>query len=432
LSDQPNAPEHTADNGANVNPTEGVEAGVWSTATQRASEVASKAADTTRNAASKTADTTRNAANKTADTASKAADTTRNAASKAADTTRNAASKAADTANKAADTTRNAASKAADATAAGASRVVESAQTLLSSDLSDTVNGLVAAAVKGPATIYDKAMDANYLDPLLRPGLGGSYHRLFDGGHTIAGAAKAVHQATPDDTIIQEAHGMVLGLLKDASTPRGLPLTTWDKSTFDSVAATLNDKFSIPKSWLYEVNTFDIADLLGATVSVVAVVFGWNRADTETFAQLAASAGISAAVAANPLLTLVSLVALARSYDKARRSGEYGELADGAARGAIGSTATLATVAAVSVAGGSAGLMLLSGLTAGVLVHRVTRDLVVADVPRHVKDVTRFVARSAATIAAEARLKAAGPIGEAADDDRRVPERINFMGTGSS
>ena len=298
--------------------------------------------------------------------------------------------------------------------------------------MSDTVNLLVAAAVKGPATIYDKAMDANYLDPLLRPGLGGSYHRLFDGGHTIAGAAKAVHQATPDDTIIQEAHSMVLGLLKDASTPRGLPLTTWDKSTFDSVAATLNDRFSIPKSWLYEVNTFDIADLLGATVSVVAVVFGWNRADTETFAQLAASAGISAAVAANPLLTLVSIVALARSYDKARRSGEYGELADGAAKGAIGSTATLATVAAVSVAGGSAGLMLLSGLTAGVLVHRVTRDLVVADVPRHVKDVTRFVTRSAATIAAEARLKAAGPIGETADDGRRALERINFMGTGSS
>ena len=32
------------------------------------------------------------------------------------------------------------------------------AQTLLSSDLSDTVNKLVAAAVSGPATIYDKAM----------------------------------------------------------------------------------------------------------------------------------------------------------------------------------------------------------------------------------------------------------------------------------
>ena len=80
---------------------------------------------------------------------------------------------------------------ALDATAERTAQVMAAAQALLASDLSSDLNNLVAAAVKGSATIYDKAMDANYLDPLLRPGLGGSYHRLFDGGHTIAGAVQS-------------------------------------------------------------------------------------------------------------------------------------------------------------------------------------------------------------------------------------------------
>lgn len=94
---------------------------------------------------------------------------------------------------------------ALDATAVGTARVTAAAQALLASDLSANLNGLAEAAAKGSATIHDKAMDANYLDPLLRPDLGGSLHRLFDGGHTIAGAVRAARGASPDDTIIEEA-----------------------------------------------------------------------------------------------------------------------------------------------------------------------------------------------------------------------------------
>ena len=108
---------------------------------------------------------------------------------------------------------------ALDATAERSAQVMAAAQALLASDLSSDLNNLVAAAVKGSATIYDKAMDANYLDPLLRPGLGGSYHRLFDGGHTIAGAVRAARGASPDDTIIEEVLGTVQALLRDAATP---------------------------------------------------------------------------------------------------------------------------------------------------------------------------------------------------------------------
>ena len=264
---------------------------------------------------------------------------------------------------------------ALDATAERTAQVMAAAQALLASDLSSDLNNLVAAAVKGSATIYDKAMDANYLDPLLRPGLGGSYHRLFDGGHTIAGAVRAARDASPDDTIIEEALGTVQALLRDAATPRGLPLATWDKSTFDAVAGSLESTFAIPKSWFYDLNTYDAVDLLGASVGVVAVVLGWNRADTGTFASLTASMGLSAAVGANPLLMVVVVVAAARAFHKARGGGEYAELVNGGFKGAVGSGATMAAVALATSAGGPAGVALLVGLTAGIVANSATKNV---------------------------------------------------------
>ena len=282
----------------------------------------------------------------------------------------------------------------AGAAAERTARVMAAAQALLASDLSTHLNGLVAAAVKGSATIYDKAMDANYLDPLLRPDLGGAYHRLFDGGHTIAGAVRAARGASPDDTIVEEALGTVQALLRDAATPMGLPLATWDKGTFDAVAGSLESTLGIPKRWFYDLNTYDAAELLGASVGVVSVVLGWNRADTETFAKIAASMGLSAAVAANPLLMVVVVVAAARAFHKARHGDEYDELVDGGFKGAVGSGATVAAVAVVSSAGGPAGAALLVGITAGVVANSATKNV-------SLTAVGRFVTARAATMASE-------------------------------
>ena len=234
-------------------------------------------------------------------------------------------------------------------------------------------------------------MDANYLDLLLRPDLGGSYHRLFDGGHTIAGAVRAARGASPDDTIIEEALGTVQALLRDAATPRGLPLATWDKSTFDAVAGSLESTFAIPKSWFHDLNTYDAADLLGASVGAVAVALGWNRADTETFASLTAGMGLSAAVGANPLLLVVVVIAATRAFDKARCGGEYTELVDGGFKGAVGSGATLAAVALVSSAGGPAGVALLVGITAGIVATSATKNV-------NMTAIGRFVATRAAAM----------------------------------
>ena len=157
---------------------------------------------------------------------------------------------------------------------------------------------------------------------------------------------RAARSASPDDTIIEEALGTVQALLRDAATPRGLPLATWDKSTFDAVAGSLESTFAIPKSRFYDLNTYDAADLLGASVGVVAVALGWNRADTETFASLTAAMGLSAAVGTNPLLMVVMVATAARALHKARSGGEYTELVDGGFKGAVGSGATMAAIAA--------------------------------------------------------------------------------------
>ena len=57
-------------------------------------------------------------------------------------------------------------------------------QGLLASSLASDLNGVIGTLVEGAPTIYDKAMDAQYI----ATHVGGSFHRLFDGGHTLFGA----------------------------------------------------------------------------------------------------------------------------------------------------------------------------------------------------------------------------------------------------
>ena len=271
--------------------------------------------------------------------------------------------------------------RAARATVAVADQIANTTQGLLASALSADLNGLFQSAVKGTPTIYDKAMDAAYLDPLLRGELGGSlYHRMFDGGHTVWGAFQAARDASPDDTVVQEVWGTVQGLMRDGTTARGLPFATWDKATFDSVSGWLESSLGVPKSWFYDMNTYDAAELLGSGVGTVALIFGWNRADTEEFAKLVGGMGLSAAVSANPLLLVVTLVGQARAFQKARQEGDYTALVEGQVKGGIGAGAALGAVALVGVAGGPAGAGLLAGVAAGILAHAATRNVSLAEV----------------------------------------------------
>ncbi|MDE0648933.1 MAG: hypothetical protein OXI12_01140 [Gammaproteobacteria bacterium] len=280
--------------------------------------------------------------------------------------------------------------KAIDSTRSLAGGLLATTQGLLASALSTDLNALLQSTVEGSATVYDKALDATYL----ATHIGGGNHRLFDGGHTVAGAIAAVRDASPDDTAIQEAMGFVQAMFKDVTTPRGLPLANWDKATYDRVSGYLQSNFGIPRDWFYDLNSYTAPELLGGVVGVVATALMWNRADTEEFSTLVAGMGVSAAMSANPLLLVVTVVALAKAFHKARQEGEYAEFVDGHLKGGIGAGASLAAASQVAVLGGPAGLALLAGLSAGILAHKATDKV-------SVRQIGEFMAERAKAAAKE-------------------------------
>ena len=316
----------------------------------------------------------------------------RTVADKVATGSRTAVDKATTGAKKAVGTVATGSGKAIESAIPLANGLLGTAQGLLASALSTDLNGLVQNMVKGPATIYDKAMDARYLETYI----GGANHRMFDGGHTILGAVRAIRDASPDDTVIQEAMGFIESMFRDMSTPKGLPLVNWDTATYNQVAEYLKSNFGIPKEYFYDLNSYRTTELIGGVIGVVATALCWNRADTEEFAKLVGGMGVSAVMGANPLLLVVTVVALARAFHKAHRAGEYAEFVDGHLKGGISAGASLAAVAQVGVVGGPAGLALLVGLSAGILVNKATEKV-------SVRQIGQFVAERARVAAAETK-----------------------------
>ena len=252
--------------------------------------------------------------------------------------------------------------KCAESVRASAKHIEVAAHGVLASDLAGSLNAMLAELGKGPPTIYDRAIDAIFIET----GIGGTYHRLFDGGHTIWGAFEAVRDAPGDDGIAARALGMALGLFRDGTTPRGLPFFTWDKETYDSVAGLLKESFDIPKDWFYDLLTYDAAEVVGAVGGAMALVFRWNKADSKEFGRIVGSTGLAAVVSANPLLGVVMIAALAKAFAEAHGDGAYEDAIKGLAQGSAGTGAAMAGAALVGAAGGPAGVALIASLGAGI------------------------------------------------------------------
>ena len=247
---------------------------------------------------------------------------------------------------------------------------------LANAEASSAVNGWIQSLVSGTPTIYDRAMDATYN----ATHIGGGLHRMFDGGHTIPGAFRAVRDASPDDGIFEEAAGYLQALARDATTPMGLPLVNWDQDTFNGLADSLGT-FGIPRDWLIDMVNYDAAELAGASIGIVAVALNWNNEDVEEFSKLVGGMGLSAVVGANPLLLMVTVVALARAFHTARKSGDWKEFTDGLAKGGICTGAVLLTT---SVVGGPAVVVLLTGICVGVAANRATANMSVVEIGQFV------------------------------------------------
>ena len=275
-------------------------------------------------------------------------------------------------------------------------------QGLLASALSNDLNGLLKNVVDGPANIYDKAMDAGYLTTHI----GGGNHRMFDGGHSILGAIQAARDTSPGDSIVGEAMGFLQGVFRDMTTAKGLPLANWDKTTYDQAAGFLESQFRIPKDWFYDLTSYAAAELLGGVIGVVATALSWKRADTESFSKLVGGMGVSAVMSANPLLLVVTVIALAKAFHKANQTGDYADFVDGLLKGGIGAGTSLTAVSLVGVGGGPTGVALLVGLSAGILVNMATKNVSMVQIAHFMAERVTVAATEIKTMA-DTRIRTA-------------------------
>jgi hypothetical protein len=149
---------------------------------------------------------------------------------------------------------------------------------------------------KGAATIYDKALDAEYL----RTHVGGGNHRLFDGGHDLAGAWSRTQAATDTDSFGQELVGYVGALWKDLTTTRGLPFTTFEQADYDRLADTASTLPGVSKAWVYDFLSYDAFEILAAGLGAVGILFALQHDDLERLSELLGTMGIISIISANP------------------------------------------------------------------------------------------------------------------------------------
>ncbi|MCY4379993.1 MAG: hypothetical protein OXC40_00250 [Proteobacteria bacterium] len=162
------------------------------------------------------------------------------------------------------------------------------------------------------ATKYDKALDRLYIES--PKGLGGSYHRLFDGGHDLVSAWKRVGEVSVDDSFVEQVSGYMSAIWKDVTTVRGLPFVTVPKESFDQWV----DRFSVlpgvNRKYLADLISFDAMEVISSTLSVLGIVFFLNKGDQEKIARILGSMGVTAIASANPLMGIAMICSCTYAY----------------------------------------------------------------------------------------------------------------------
>ncbi len=128
----------------------------------------------------------------------------------------------------------------------------------------------------------------------------------------------------------------------------------------------------ISRSWLNDLVSYDVVELVAGSIGILAVALNWNNDDIEEFSSIVSSIGLSAVVSANPLMLVVTVVALAKAFHTARKSGDWKEFSDGLAKGGV---CTGAVLLATSLISGPTVIVLLSGVCVGILAHQATRNV---------------------------------------------------------
>jgi len=185
---------------------------------------------------------------------------------------------------------------------------------------------------KSAASIYDKALDAEYL----LKNIGGGNHRLFDEGHDLLAAWERVRETTKDDSFNQEVIGYISALWKDVTTTKGLPFLTLDKVSYDQWVERISEWIpGVDRQYLYDLMSFDVMELFSSTLGGVAVLFALNREDEKRLAEILGSMGIVSIFSANPIMGIFVTAAGGYAYWKQERKIKGTDMATGAVMSAI-------------------------------------------------------------------------------------------------
>lgn len=230
---------------------------------------------------------------------------------------------------------------------------------------------------------YTKSMDGahalglqagtDYVSPAL--------HRLF-GGHTPIEAWQAVREALPNDTATQEFIGYLQALGSDLTSTIGLPVTTLTKDSYETLQSFMSG-IGVPNSWLIDFIHYNAMEVFSSCIPIVAILMNWDAADTESFGRLVGGLAAGTVVAGNPILAIVVLVSLARSFHLSRQKSDQWTWVRSLAKGGAMSSLVLA---ASSALGGPTWVLLVAGICMATLLRKYGHSV-------NVTDVTAFISR---------------------------------------
>ena len=143
------------------------------------------------------------------------------------------------------------------------------------------------------STIGSRAMDSEYL----RTHIGGGWHRLYDGGHTVAGSWRAVREALPDLSAFDQLGAWANEYWKDLITTRGMPIVLLDHAYKVS-------------EYIKHLDCVNVAQEIGGGLVGVSIYCNWNEPDK--LVASAAANDCSGVVYANVVAPLISLIAVGR------------------------------------------------------------------------------------------------------------------------
>lgn len=185
---------------------------------------------------------------------------------------------------------------------------------------------LLEKATESAATKFDKAMDSDYLSS----SIGGGNHRLFDGGHTLSGAWGKIDDMCADKcSFMEQMRGYGGGLLKDVTTPKGLPFVNMSPETYDTIATNLSDMLGVNRQWVYDALSYDASEVIGAGLSAFAVIYHLSNDNLREVSQILGGMGITSIVSANPIMGLMVIGSVAYMV-KFNKEIDEGKLAKGA------------------------------------------------------------------------------------------------------